>query len=86
MKLNVFACHGGYLLSAECMFAPREATEVYRPIAAILGLVACDELPPPLCERVVRDIDLQQFAFVSVDEAQHVQLPMLALQHPPTTV
>ena len=85
MKLNVFACYGGYLLSAECMFAPREATEVYRPVAAMLGLVACDELPPPLCERVARDIEQQQFAFVRADEAKHVRLPMLAMQHPPNT-
>ena len=83
MKLNVFACYGGYLLSAECMFAPREATEAYRPVAAVLGLVACDELPPPLCERVARDIDDQQFSFVSIDEARQIRLPMLAMGHPP---
>ncbi|KGQ20602.1 hypothetical protein LF41_1139 [Lysobacter dokdonensis DS-58] len=82
MKLNVFACSGGYLLSAECMFAPREATEAYRPVAEIFGLVMCDEPPPPLCERVAKDIDLQQFAFVSCSEAKQIRLPMLALQHP----
>ncbi|UHQ19369.1 hypothetical protein LVB87_14455 [Lysobacter sp. KIS68-7] len=84
MKLNVFACYGRYLLSADCMFAPREATEVYRPAAAILGLVVSDELPPPLCERVARDIERQQFAFVHADEARQVRLPILAMQHPPT--
>ena len=57
MKLNVFACYGGYLLSAEGMFAPREPTEVYHPVAVIVGLVSCEELPSPLCERVARDIE-----------------------------
>lgn len=85
MKLNVFACYGGYLLSAECMFAPREPTEVYHPVAVIVGLVPCEELPSPLCERVARDIERQQFAFVHADEAKHVRLPMLAMQHPPNT-
>ena len=83
MKLNVFACQGGYLLSADCMFAPREATEAYRPVAAILGLVICDELPPPLRERVSREIDRQQFAFVGADEAKLAQLAMLAIQRGP---
>lgn len=84
MKLNVFACNGGYLLSDECMFAPREATEAHRPVVAMLGLVECDELPAPLGERVTRDIERQLFAFVPTDEAKQLRRQIRTVQHPPT--
>jgi len=47
-------------------------------------LIACDKLPRPLCERVALDIERQQFAFVTAEEAIDVRLPMLAMRGPPT--
>jgi hypothetical protein len=82
MKLNVFACRDGFLLSAECMFAPRKATEAYWPVSAILGIVDCDKLPADLCAYITQDIDTQQFSFVSTAEAFRVGLPLLASEHP----
>jgi hypothetical protein len=49
MKLNLFACQDGYLLSPDCMLAPRAASQAHWPVSALLGIVDCDELPPDLC-------------------------------------
>jgi hypothetical protein len=82
MKLNVFACQGGFLLSAECMLAPREANEAYWPVSAILGVVECDELPGDLCGYITKDIKSKHFSFVSTAEAFRAGLPTLATKNP----
>ena len=51
------------------------------PVAVIVGLVAAKKYHA----HYASDIERQQFAFVHADEAKHVRLPMLAMQHPPNT-
>ena len=83
MKLNVFACKDGFLLSPDCMLAPRDATKAHWPVSALLGIVECAELPPDLCSFVEQDIDEKQFSFVSTAEAFRVGIPVLASKNLP---
>ena len=84
MKLNVFACQDGFLLSPDCMLAPRQATRAHWPVSALLGIVDSEELPADLCSYIEQDIDDKQFSFVSTAEAFRVGIPVLASKNPPT--
>ena len=84
MKLNVFACQDGFLMSPDCMLAPRQATRAHWPVSALLGIVDSDELPADLCSYIEQDIDDKQFSFVSTAEAFRVGIPVLASKSPPT--
>lgn len=83
VKLNVFACKDGFLLSSDCMLAPRNATRAHWPVSALLGVVDCEELPADLCSFIEQDIDDKQFSFVSTAEAFRVGIPGLASKNPP---
>ena len=82
MKLNLFACQDGFLLSPDCMLAPREATKMHWPVSALLGTLDGDELPSALRRYVEQDIEEKQFSFVSTAEAFRVGLPVLASKDP----
>ena len=83
MKLNLFACQDEYLLSPDCMLAPREATKAHWPVSALLGTLEGDDLPGELRRHVEGDIDEKQFSFVSTAEAFRIGLPVLASKNPP---
>ena len=82
MKLNLFACKEGFLLSPNCMLAPHAATRVHWPVSTILGIVDCAELPTDLCAFITQDIEDKQFSFVSSAEAARVGLAELAAKNP----
>jgi hypothetical protein len=78
MKLNLFACRDGYLLTAECMLPPMRAAEMYCPVSATLGIVDGARLPQDVRARVLGDVRARQCAFVSMAEAFRLGLPQLA--------
>jgi hypothetical protein len=78
MKLNLFACSNGYLLTAECMLPPMRAAEMYWPVSAKLGVVDGARLPEDVRTRVLGDVRARQCAFVSAAEAFRLGLPQLA--------
>jgi hypothetical protein len=79
VKLNAFACRDGYVLSNECMLAPRAAEAAHGAMSALLGIVDCHELPPPLCEAVVESVYRDHFAFIPIAQALNVSMKI----HPP---
>jgi hypothetical protein len=79
VKLNAFACRDGYVLSNECMLAPREAEAVHGVMSRRLGIVDCHELPPTMCEAVIEAVYRDQFAFITIAQALHVDMKI----HPP---
>jgi hypothetical protein len=78
MKLNLFACREGYLLTAECMLPPMRAAELYWPVSETLGVVDGARLPDEVRTRVLGDVRARQCAFVSMTEAFRLALPQLA--------
>ena len=64
VNLNVFSCRDGFVLSADCMLAPREAEMDCGPISALLGVIDCTELPEPVCAEINAQVDARQYAFV----------------------
>jgi hypothetical protein len=80
VKLNAFACRDGYVLSNECMLAPRAAENVHGEISALLGIVDCHELPPPLCEAIIDSVYRDHYAFVPIGQALDANLKI----HPST--
>ena len=77
MKLNLFSCPPGYLLSPDCMLAPLEAVHVYGPVSPLLGTLDCDELPAELCERIRTEVERRAFAFVPLNEGIEANIPGL---------
>lgn len=82
MKLNVFVCRDGFLLSPDCMVLPKMAQEVFWPVTSIIGVLDCDDLPTDLCERVNADVEDRQFSFVATGIAIQARIPTLAAAHP----
>ena len=82
MKLNVFPCRDGFLLSAECMDLPKRARDAFWPISQMLGVIECDDLPADVCAWVSEDIEALNFSFVATATALRAWLPTLAAQHP----
>jgi hypothetical protein len=82
VKLNAFACRDGYVLSNECMLAPREAEAVHGAMSQRLGIVDCHELPPALCEAVIEAVYRDQFAFVTIAQALTVSMKIHPAQVP----
>ena len=74
VKLNAFACRDGYVLSNECMHAPKAAEDAHGAISGLLGIVDCAELPAPLCEAVVESVYSEHYAFLSIAQALDVNL------------
>ena len=77
MKLNAFSCREGFVLSAECMLAPRAAEMDCGSISALLGTVDCTELPDAVCADITAQIDARQYAVVTLDVAQASNLRAL---------
>jgi hypothetical protein len=74
VKLNAFACRDGYVLSNECMLAPRAAEDAHGAMSALLGIVDCHELPPPLCAAVIDSVYRDHYAFVPIALALDAKL------------
>lgn len=69
MKLNAFSCGRGYILSAQCMFAPLDSEDECGQISQLIGPLDCDKLPTELCASIQRQIDQRLFAFVPTEVA-----------------
>ena len=69
MKLNVYSCGRGFILSAQSMFAPLDSEDECGQVSKLIGPVDCDQLPTDLCASVLRQIDVRLFAFVPADIA-----------------
>ena len=66
MRLNVFSCREGFVLSADCMLAPREAEMDCGPVSALLGTINCTELPEDVCADINHQVEARQYAFVTL--------------------
>lgn len=75
MRLNAFSCGRGYILSAQCMFAPLDSEDECGQVSALIGPLDCEKLPADLCASIVRQIDDRLFAFVptAVADASHLR-------------
>src|SRR5204863_8870537 len=69
MRLNVFSCRDGFVLSAECMLAPRAAEMECGSISALLGTLDCTELPAEVCADITAQVDTRQYAIVTLEVA-----------------
>jgi hypothetical protein len=80
VKLNAFACRDGYILSNECMLAPKTAEVVHGTMSPRLGIVDCRELPSPMCESILEAVYRDQFAFVPIAEALDARMTIHAIE------
>jgi len=77
MRLNAFACRDGFVLSAECMLAPRAAEMDCGSISALLGTLDCTELPEAVCADITAQVDARQYAFITLQVARASNLRAL---------
>jgi hypothetical protein len=66
MRLNVFSCRDGFVLSADCMLVPLAAEMECGSISALLGTLDCTELPVDLCADIVAQLDARHYAIVTL--------------------
>lgn len=83
MRLNLFVCRDGWLLSSECMLASREAEDAHGPVSAFLGILDCAQLPDPVCRDILEGIYARQFAFLPRRVGKSLDLARLANNTPP---
>jgi hypothetical protein len=82
VKLNAFSCRDGYVLSNECMLAPKAAEAVHGAMSPRLGIVDCHELPPPVCEAVIEAVYRDQYAFLPIAQALTLEMKIHPAQVP----
>ena len=69
VKLNVFSCLGGYVVSPACMLASEEAWRRHGPISALTGTLESRKLPLELRSSIERTLDAEPFADVTKSQA-----------------
>lgn len=77
MRLNVFSCRDGFVLSADCMLAPRAAEMECGGISALLGTLDCTELPESVCAAIKAEVDARAYAVVTLEVAMSSNLRAL---------
>lgn len=88
LKLNVFECSAGFLVSPDFTLLPKHALREHGPECPFAGTLVCAKLPPKLCLHVRTEIDRNFFAFIPSSAALLAGLAghiVPAKPSPPTT-
>lgn len=69
VKLNVFSCPDGYVVSPACMLASEEARRRHGPITGFAGTLKSGNLPIELRSSIERALEGESFAYVDKHQA-----------------